>query len=82
VERFEDNGDKKLAYSGQRPEGMQDCNGCQGPRRTVVLQVEIEVKEEEEEENHNIPGLIVFKEKDIEINVMFLEHTVAVTCLY
>jgi hypothetical protein len=40
-----DNGNNKLSYSGQRLEGMEkDCIGSQGPRWTVVLEVEVKAK--------------------------------------
>jgi len=38
----EDNGNKNLAYSGQRAEGMVDCIGSQGLQWTVVLEEEVE----------------------------------------
>ena len=40
-----DNGNNKLSYSGQRPEGMEkDCIGSQGPWRTVVVEVQVKAK--------------------------------------
>jgi hypothetical protein len=36
IREFEDNGNKKLAYSGQRLEEMEnDCIGSQGPQQTL-----------------------------------------------
>jgi len=35
IREFEDNGNKKLAYSGQRLEEMEnDCIGSQGPQQS------------------------------------------------
>lgn len=43
VENF--NGNKKLAYSDQRPEGMkEDYIGCEGTQWIVVLEEEVEDK--------------------------------------
>jgi hypothetical protein len=42
------NGNKKLVYSGQRPEIVEEVDiGSQGPQRTVVLE------EEEKKKNFN-----------------------------
>jgi hypothetical protein len=39
LRRSEGNGNNRLAYSGQRTEGMdEDCIGSQGTQRNVVLE--------------------------------------------
>jgi hypothetical protein len=53
----------------------EDCIGTHGPQHTVV---------EEERGGGREPQYSwndCFQEKNIEINVMFLEHTVTVACL-
>jgi hypothetical protein len=44
LKRSCDNGNNKLAYTGQRQEGFDDCVASQGPQWTVMPEEEKEEK--------------------------------------